>query len=117
LNAILNGFQEVKTMSHELCTAYDVSQGKNGIANVINPGPRLAKFVNGVDMALDWITESLDRKFVSAMERCVHEPPDKKREMKLLKRTVLVLVCIGLAITVVSIKFSVEAQMAYAILG
>ena len=104
-------------MAHELCTAYDVSQGRHGISNVVNPGPRLAKFVIGVDMALDWITERLDRKFVSAMERCVHEPPDRKKEMRLLKRTVLVLVCIGLVISVVSIKFSVEAQMAYAILG
>jgi len=69
------------------------------------------------DMVLDWITERLDRKFVSAMERCVHEPPDRKKEMRLLKRTVLVLVCLGLLISVVSIKLSVEAQMAYAILG
>jgi hypothetical protein len=70
-----------------------------------------------MDMALDWITETLDRKFVSAMERCVHEAPDRKKEMRLLKRTVLVLVCLGLLISVVSIKLSVEAQMAYAILG
>ena len=104
-------------MTHELCTAYDVSQGRNGISTVVNPGPRLAKFVIGVDMALDWITERLDRKFVSAMERCVHEPPDRRKEIRLLKRTVLVLVCIGLIISVVSIKLSVEAQMAYAILG
>jgi len=104
-------------MSGELCTAYDVSQGRNGISSILSPGPRLAKFVMGVDMVLDWITERLDRKFVSAMERCVHEPPDRKKEMRLLKRTVLVLVCLGLLISVVSIKLSVEAQMAYAILG
>jgi hypothetical protein len=73
--------------------------------------------VTGVDTALDWITERLDRKFVSAMERCVHDSPDTNREMKLLKRTVLALLCLGLAISAVSIKFSVEAQMAYAILG
>lgn len=105
------------TMSRELCTAYDVSQGTNGISSILSPGPRFAKFVIGVDMALDWITERLDRKFVSAMERCVHEPPDRRKEMRLLKRTVLVLVCLGLLISVVSIKLSVEAQMAYAILG
>lgn len=104
-------------MSREFCTAYDVSQRKNAMPGILSPGPRLWKFLMGIDTVLDWITERLDRKFVSAMERCVHEPPDEKNDIRILKRTVLVLVCVGLLISVVSIKLSVEAQMAYAIFG
>ena len=104
-------------MPHELCTAHGGSHGKYRVASIIAPRLCLSRFVTGVDAALDWMTERLDRKFVSAMERCVHENPDTSREMKLLKRTVLVLLCLGLAISAVTIKFSVEAQMAYAILG
>jgi hypothetical protein len=73
--------------------------------------------MNRVDIGLDWITERLDRKFISAMERCLHDAPAQRKEMKLLKRTILVLVCLALAISVVIIKLSVEGQMAYAILG
>ena len=104
-------------MGRELCTAYDTSQGRSGISSFLSLGPQLAKLVMAVDVGLDWITERLDRKFVSAMERCIHEPPDGKMEIRVLKRTVLVLVCLGLLISVVCIKFSVETQMAYAILG
>jgi hypothetical protein len=104
-------------MPHELCTAYDGSHGKYHVASTLAPRLWLARLVTGVDTVLDGMTERLDRKFVSAMERCVYENPDTKREMKLLKRTVLALLCLGLAISAVSIKFSVEAQMAYAILG
>jgi hypothetical protein len=103
-------------MSHELCTTYDVSQGKSGVQKDL-AWPRLAKFVTSVDSALDWTTERLDRKFVSAMERSLDDNPDKKKEMKLLKRTVLVLLCLGLAASAVWIKFSVEAQIVYAALG
>ena len=104
-------------MSHELCTTYDVSKGKSGIQKDVDAWPRLAKFVTSVDSALDWTTERLDRKFVSAMERSLDDNPDKKKEMKLLKRTVLVLLCLGLAASAVWIKFSVEAQIVYAALG
>jgi len=101
-------------MPYELCTTYDENQGKE---RALNTWPRFSRLLTDVDMALDWITERLDRKFVSAMERCVNEDPNRHREMKLLKRTVLVLLCVGLGITVVSIKFAVEAQAVYAVFG
>jgi hypothetical protein len=78
---------------------------------------RLASFVAGVDVALEWLTEKLDRKFVTAMERCRREDPDRKREITLLKRTILVLVCVGLGITAVSIKVAADTQILYGLLG
>ncbi len=104
-------------MTHELCTTFDVNQAGGEAQGGLNTWPRVGKLVSYVDTVLDWTTERLDRKFVSAMERCIEENPDRKREMKLLKRTVLFVVCLGLAITAVSIKLSVEAQMVYAVLG
>ena len=104
-------------MPCELCTTYNGNHGVNKLESAIGKWPRLANFVTGIDMALEWVTERLDREFVTAMERCMNEDPDKKREMKLLKRTVLVLICVGLGISVVCIKLSMEAQMAYAMLG
>lgn len=73
----------------------------------------------GVNMFLDLVTEKLDRKFVGAMERCQKEDPDRKREMTLLKRTVLVLMCMGLGITAMSIviKFAADGERIYAMLG
>lgn len=73
----------------------------------------------GVDMVLDLVTEKLDRKFVGAVERCHKEDPDRKREITLLKRTVLVLMCLGLGIAAISImiKFAADGQRIYAMLG
>ncbi len=104
-------------MPYELCVTYDGNQGADKLKGAADKWPHLANFLTGVDMAFDWITESLDRKFVSAMERCINEDPDKKREMKLLKRTVLVLMCVALGILAICIKFSVEPQMVHALLG
>jgi hypothetical protein len=104
-------------MPHELCTTYAGNQAANKSESAMKKWPHVANFVTGIDMALDWVTERLDRKFVTAMERCINEDPDKKREMKLLKRTVLVLICVGLGISALSIKFSVESQMVYTMLG
>jgi len=113
----MKGFEEVQKMPYELCITYDGNQGADKLEGAVDKWPHLASFLTGVDMAFDWATESLDRKFVSAMERCINEDPDKKREMKLLKRTVLVLMCVALGILAVCIKFSVEPQMVHAMLG
>jgi hypothetical protein len=78
---------------------------------------RLANFVAGMDMALEWLTEKLDRKFVTAMERCRREDPDRNREINLLKKTVLVLLCVGLGVTAVSIKVAADTQILYGLLG
>lgn len=107
-------------MAYELCTtiSHDVNQQMdNEIGSDFGKWARLANFVAGVDMALEWLTEKLDRKFVTAMERCRKEDPDRKREMRLLKRTVLVLICVGLGITAVSIKVAADTQMMYGLLG
>lgn len=103
-------------MPQPLCTTYD-SDGQRHIEETST----LLAWMNGfwawVDIGLDWATERLDRKFVSAMERCIDETPDKTREMRLLKRTVFIIVCIGLVATAAYIKFSTETQIACAIFG
>lgn len=104
-------------MINELCTTYDSGHSENKIKNVQDLWRRLGRVAILTDTALDWVTERLDRKFLSAMERSTYETPDRKREMKLLKRTVLILVCLGLAVTVITIKLSAEAQIVYAVLG
>lgn len=107
-------------MAYELCTtiSHDVNQRMaDEMGSDFGKWARLANFVAGVDMALEWLTEKLDRKFVTAMERCRKEDPDRKKEMNLLKRTVLVLMCVGLGITAVSIKFAADAQLVYALFG
>lgn len=102
-------------MPYELCVTYNGNQEPHRLEGAMEKWPRLRKFLTGIDTALDWVTERLDREFVSAMERCIKEDPDKRRELELLKRTVLVLMCVGLGILAVSIKFSVEAKMVYAV--
>ena len=106
-------------MAYELCTAisHDVNQQMDEMGTDFGKRARLANFVAGVDMALEWLTEKLDRKFVTAMERCRQEDPDRKREMNLLKKTVLVLMCVGLGITAVSIKVAADTQILYGLLG
>lgn len=106
-------------MAYELCTAisHDVDQPMDEMDTDFGKWARLANCVAGVDMALEWITEKLDRKFVTAMERCRREDPDRKREMNLLKKTVLVLMCVGLGITAVSIKVAADTQILYGLLG
>ncbi len=86
-------------MSCNVCTvvASDVTQGDEDRA--FEEHHRIAGFLAGVDMALDWVTEKLDRKFVTAMQRCHNESPDRKREINLLKRIVLVLICVALAVS------------------
>jgi len=101
-------------MPQPLCTTYD-SGGQRHNEDASTLWAWMGIFWAWIDTGLDWITERLDRKFVSAMERCIDETPDKTREMTLLKRTVFILVCIGLAATAVYIKLSAEAQIACAI--
>ena len=106
-------------MAYELCTtiSHDVNQRTDEIGTDFGKWARLANFVAGVDMTLEWLTEKLDRKFVTAMERCRQEDPDRKREITLLKRTILVLICVGLGITAVSIKVAADTQIMYGLLG
>jgi hypothetical protein len=106
-------------MAYELCTtiSHDVNQGTDEIGTDFGKWAWLANFVAGVDMTLEWLTEKLDRKFVTAMERCRQEDPGRKREITLLKRTVLVLICVGLGITAVSIKVAADTQIMYGLLG
>ncbi|MGD8513027.1 MAG: hypothetical protein PVG85_03675 [Deltaproteobacteria bacterium] len=106
-------------MAYELCTtiSHDVDQHMDEMGTDFGKWACLANFVAGVDMALEWLTEKLDRKFVTAMERCRREDPDRKREMNLLKKTVLVLMCVGLGITAVSIKVAADTQILYGLLG
>ncbi len=95
-------------MSYELCTTYEAHQRRQTTRRYFDIWSATLNFMAGVDLALDCITGRLDRKFVSAMERCFNEDPDKRKEMKLLKRTVLILVCLGLSMTVLSIKFAID---------
>ena len=106
-------------MAYELCTtiSHDVNQQMDEMGTDFGKWARLANFVAGVDMALEWLTEKLDRKFVMAMERCRQEDPGRKREITLLKRTILVLICVGLGITAVSIKVAADTQILYGLLG
>ena len=106
-------------MAYELCTtiSHDVNQRTHEIRSDFGKWTRLANFVAGVDMTLEWLTEKLDRKFVTAMERCRQEDPGRKREITLLKRTILVLICVGLGITAVSIKVAADTQIMYGLLG
>jgi hypothetical protein len=89
----------------------------NEITTVSDKWSRLAILLTVVDSALEWVTERLDRKFVTAMERCHMENQDKKREMKLLKRTILILMCVGLGISALSMKLAPEVQMVISLLG
>lgn len=106
-------------MAYELCTtiSHDVNQRTDEIGTNFGQWARLVNFVAGVDITLEWLTEKLDRKFVTAMERCRQEDPDRKREITLLKRTILVLICVGLGITAVSIKVAADTQVMYGLLG
>ena len=106
-------------MAYELCTtiSHDVNQATDEIGADFGKWARLANFLAGVDLSLEWITEKLDRKFVTAMERCRQEDPGRKREITLLKRTILVLICVGLGITAVSIKVAADTQIMYGLLG
>lgn len=106
-------------MAYELCTtiSHDVNQRTDEIGTNFGKWARLVNFVAGVDITLEWVTEKLDRKFVAAMERCREEDPDRKREITLLKRTILVLICVGLGITAVSIKVAADTQVMYGLLG
>jgi len=106
-------------MHYQFCATCNPKSAEQAIGDTFAAPIRLhlGGLVRRVDNGLDWITERLDRKFVSAMERCANDDPDCRRELNLLKRTVLVLVCLGLCITAVSIKFAVESQLAFFVLG
>ncbi len=102
-------------MSYELCTTYFAHHRRQTIKRYLDIWSAIVNFIVGIDLALDWITGRLDRKFVSAMERSFNEDPNKRKEMKLLKRTVLILMCLGLSMTAISIKFAIENDTIWAI--
>jgi len=106
-------------MQFELCAMYDLKKVEEiGVyAGATSKWPRRGDFVARFDTCLDWITEKLDRKFVSAMEKSVSDDPTRKQELNMLKRTILFLVSLGLGITAISIKFALEAQLIYLGLG
>jgi hypothetical protein len=86
-------------------------------AGAASPWPPTNGWMTRIDDGLEWITERLDRKFVSAMEKSVTENPDKNQDLNVLKRTVLALVCLGLVLTAISIKFAIDSQMVYFLMG
>jgi hypothetical protein len=102
-------------MSYEICTTYDAHREKHNAKKDISTG--LSNLVTSVDGSLEWITERLDRKFVSAMESSFAEDPEKKQEMKLFQRAVLIVLCAALGAAAVSIKFAVESSTIWAFFG
>ncbi len=78
-----------------------MNQGIKKIAAAFDKRPQLESFLANVDMALEWATERLDKKLVWAMEHCINEDPNRQKEIKFLKGTVMVLVCVGLGIAAV----------------
>ena len=75
------------------------------------------KLLLTADEALGSITASLDRKFHAAMERCFQEDPERSSDIRLLKRTVLVVVSLGIGISALSLGLAVESQVVHGILG
>lgn len=102
-------------MSYELCTTYGAHQRRQTIKRYSDIWLIIVNLLASINLALDWITGRLDRKFVSAMERNFSEDPDKRKEMKLLKRTVLIVMCLGISITAISIKLAIESDVIWAI--
>ena len=106
-------------MQYEFCATYDAKEMDSvaTYAGAASRWPRSGNLSVLLDSGLDWITEKLDRKFVSAMEKSVSDDPVRKKELNMLKRTILVLVSLGLGVTAVSIKFALETQLIYLGLG
>ena len=106
-------------MHYELCATKDIDKMDERLfySGAASPWPRSGGISVRVNESLDWITEKLDRCFASSLERSVNDDPVRKKELNVLKRTVLILVCLGLGITALSIKFAIEAQIAYFALG
>ena len=104
-------------MSYELCTTYDAHRKEEEVKRGLDIPAGISNLATTVDASLEWITEKLDRKFVSAMESSFREDPKRKHEMKLCQRAVLVLLCAALGATAVSIKLAVESSAIWAFFG
>jgi hypothetical protein len=104
-------------MSYELCTTYDAHRRKENAKRFSDLSTRARAIVTSVDIALEGITEKLDRKFVSAMEHAFSEDQEKQQEMRLLSRTVLIILCAALGVTAISIKLAVESSTIWAFFG
>jgi hypothetical protein len=104
-------------MARDLCTTINCEVDQANDIEIACNRPAPGSLLAGVDMALEWVTEKLDRKFVTAMERCHEKDLNQKREMNLLKRIVLVLLCVGLGLAALSMRFAPEAQVVIVLLG
>ena len=104
-------------MSFELCTTYDAHRKKRNAKRGLDIPAIFLSILNILDVSLEWITERLDRKFVSAMESSFSEDREKRQEMKLFQRTVLIVLCTALGVIAVSIKFAVESSAIWTFFG
>ncbi len=77
----------------------------------------LGTILVSADDALGSITGRLDRKFHAAMERRFYEDPNRTNEIRLLNRTILVILSIGLGISTFSLGLAVQSQMVFAMFG
>jgi len=104
-------------MSYELCTSYDAHRRKETAKRYLDISAEPSSLVTAVDASLEWVTEKLDRKFVSAMESTFTEDQKKKHEMKLFQRAVLILLCAGLGGAAIWMKVAVEGSQFWAFFG
>ena len=104
-------------MSYELCTTYDPHREKETAKRYFDISAGLTSLVTAVDASLEWVTEKLDRKFVSAMETAFTEDQEKKQEMELFQRAVLILLCAGLGGAAIWMKVAVESSQFWAFFG
>lgn len=104
-------------MSYELCTTYDAHRSKGDRKRTFDVSAGMTSMAASLDKALEWMTEKLDRKFVSAMESAFTEDLKRKQEMKLFERAVLIILCGALGATVISIKLAVESSTIWAFFG
>ena len=104
-------------MSYEMCTTYDAHRRKETARRYLDISAGLTRLVTTVDASLEWVTEKLDRKFVSAMESTFTEDQKKKHEMKLFQRAVLILLCTGLGGAAMWMKVAVESSQFWSFFG
>lgn len=104
-------------MSYELCTTYDAHRRKRTAKRYLEITTGVSSLVTAVDTSLEWVTEKLDRKFVSAMETAFSEDQEKKQEMELFQRAVLILLCVGLGGAAIWMKVAVESSQFWAFFG
>lgn len=77
----------------------------------------LEKILMSADDVLGSVTGRLDRKFHAAMERFSQEDPEGSSDIRLLKRTVLAIVSLGIVISALSLSIAVESQAVFVVFG